>query len=56
MMWILHAATFHAQGTTCRAMPRGRRADAFLFAVDADFPQALIPPGVGLLLTDARLD
>nr|WP_242535038.1 MmcB family DNA repair protein [Roseococcus suduntuyensis] len=28
--------------------------DTFLFAVDADFPQELIPPEVGLLLTDDR--
>jgi hypothetical protein len=29
-------------------------ADAFFFAVDADFPQVLLPPEVGVLLTEDR--
>lgn len=29
-------------------------ADAFFFAVDTDFPQHLLPDGVGLLVTDDR--
>jgi len=28
--------------------------DAFFFVVDTDFPQHLLPPGVGLLVTDDR--